>query len=660
MPRPLARPFVTVAVFRWDGKLLPDAEVLLLTSTAGQPILLSFNADWQSHVATHLPLGSYRLQARAAGLEDQEREVVIESTGLREFVMLGEPKMRFFYSDRVRVPFRQNDELLAVAVDPSADRAEEAAQVAELMTRWRLEPFALPEPVREAGVIAFRVDKGTSDARIREILHEMAGWSIAEAAGQVLRLDSRSITFLSQDIVAQFRPGTKPNQIAENAERFGLEVFQQLPYLDNGYVLRASDGSYTAVLDACESLVRSGMVVFAEPDLVSTPTQMQVAPPVVPPDYLFPQQLHMQKVGLTSAWGALRAKNVNCTYGSPDVVIAVLDQGIESEEVGGVVRARHPEFQGNLTDGGPKVSVFFDFPRKRPDNNVVNTLHGLACGGIAAAQAENPTLGGEYEGMAGAAGNCRLMGLVRPGNWKQTGWREVYLWIAGFDPKSKRKKFPAQLRRGADVITNSFRVFGGYPITGTMRTCFDHLTANGRKKRGVILCFAAGNGDESGTVGLDFLLPAPWAAYEKTIAVAASTLWDVRAPYSNFGVGIDLCAPSSVGYPTGEVFSCARVGAGNTAGHTGGSLDYTATFSGTSAATPLVAGVAALALTANPLLSWDEVLDVLCRKARKIDLASPWIDLDSDGAPDYSLSYGFGCLDAAAAIPEVLAAAAPP
>ena len=68
---------------------------------------------------------------------------------------------------------------------------------------------------------------------------------------------------------------------------------------------------------------------------------------------------------------------------------------------------------------------------------MLNTLHGVACGGnpLAAAQAENLPVGGEYEGVAGAAGNCRLMGLVRPGNWKQTGWREVYLWIAGFDPK---------------------------------------------------------------------------------------------------------------------------------------------------------------------------------------------------------------------------------
>ena len=647
----MPRPFVTVAVFRWDGELLPDAEVLLLTSPGGPPIPLSFDADWQSHVAAHMPPGGYRLQARASGLEAQEREVVIEPTGLSEVVMLGKPKpeMLFFYSDRVRVPFRPDRELLAVAVDQSADRAEEA-QV-DARARWRLEPVLLPDPVREAGVIAFRVAPGTSEARIREILREMAGWSLAEAAGQVLRLDAESITFLSQDIVAQFRPKTLLREVVTTAERNGLVVLRSLPYLDDGYVLRAPDGSYAAVLDACESLVGNDLVVFAEPDFVGTPSTTQV----IPPDSLFAQQGHMQLVGLTSAWGALRARAFNLTYGSPDVVIAVLDKGIESEKVQNVVRARHPEFQGDLTDGNPKMALFFHFPKMRRDNSGLNDLHGVACGGIAAAQAENPApVGGEFEGMAGAAGNCRLMGLVRPGNWKQTGWREAYLWIAGFDPKSSRPKFPAPLLRGADVITNSFRVFGGQPISATMRTCFDHLTANGRQGKGVVLCFAAGNNN------VDFRLPAPWAAYKKTIAIAASTLLDVRAPYSNFGNGIDLCATSSGGFPKGDVRSCALVKNGTMAGHTGGSLDYTISFSGTSAATPLVAGVAALALSAKPSLSWDQVLDLLCRTARKIDPASPWIDLDGDGAPDYSLSYGFGRLDAAKAITTVLAGAPPP
>ncbi len=181
-----------------------------------------------------------------------------------------------------------------------------------------------------------------------------------------------------------------------------------------------------------------------------------------------------------------------------------------------------------------------------------------------------------------------------------------------------------------------------------MSDCFDDLTENGRGGRGVVLFFSAGNGNTTLT------LQRPWAAYDKTIAVAASTQGEVRAGYSNFGPEIDVCAPSSNGT---AIISCDFVGNGNLAGNTGGPLDYTNNFGGTSSATPLTAGVAALMLSVNPFLAWTDVRDILRRTAVKIDFANTdptgqWVDNDGDGVNEFSQWYGYGRIDAEAAVRE--------
>ena len=71
---------------------------------------------------------------------------------------------------------------------------------------------------------------------------------------------------------------------------------------------------------------------------------------------------------------------------------------------------------------------------------------------------------------------------------------------------------------------------------------------------------------------------------------------------------------------------------------------YSDNFGGTSAATPLVAGVAALVLSANPSLEWNEVRDVLTSTAHKIDRAR------GQYTRGYSLQYGYGRVDAEAAV----------
>jgi subtilisin family serine protease len=87
--------------------------------------------------------------------------------------------------------------------------------------------------------------------------------------------------------------------------------------------------------------------------------------------------------------------------------------------------------------------------------------------------------------------------------------------------------------------------------------------------------------------------------------------------------------------------------------------DYATSFGGTSHASPTIAGTAALVLSANPLLGWDEARDILRRTAVRIDFnnADPtgqYVDNDGDGAAEFSQWYGYGRVDVAAAAQEAL------
>ena len=108
---------------------------------------------------------------------------------------------------------------------------------------------------------------------------------------------------------------------------------------------------------------------------------------------------------------------------------------------------------------------------------------------------------------------------------------------------------------------------------------------------------------------------------EGVMFVAALASTAKRSHYSNYGPGLSICAP------TNNAHNYHRMmvdGLGITT-TTGQGTGITASFGGTSSATPLVAGVAALVMSANPDLSASEVISILKTSASK--------DLSMEGYP---------------------------
>jgi subtilisin family serine protease len=222
--------------------------------------------------------------------------------------------------------------------------------------------------------------------------------------------------------------------------------------------------------------------------------------------------------------------------------------------------------------------------------------HGTHCAGIAGAVTNNNI------GIAGVSWNSKLMavramytsGIIY---WSDAGPAIIYA-----------------ADNGADVISMSF---GGTGSNSTLKAAVDYAYGSG-----CVLVAAMGN-----QAGLVTHIPA---AYSNTIAVGATNTDDERAkpgdwsnPYegSNYGNHIDVVAAGSWIYST---LNNNQYGYKN----------------GTSMATPMVAGLAALLLARNPSLTNVQVRDLIR------DYAEDQVGDLSNDTPGFDIYYGYGRINA--------------
>ena len=152
--------------------------------------------------------------------------------------------------------------------------------------------------------------------------------------------------------------------------------------------------------------------------------------------------------------------------------------------------------------------------------------------------------------------------------------------------------------------------------------------------------WAAGNGAQK-----DYANLSEYLNHYTGTTVCAVNYRDIRSAYSELGPNLWVCAPS--GDKSRSLPGITTTKSGDT---------HREDFGGTSAAAPIVSGVAALVRAANADLTWRDVKLILAGSARKKDAdTSGW----EQGALEYGSTterywfnheYGFGVVDAAAAV----------
>ncbi len=293
-----------------------------------------------------------------------------------------------------------------------------------------------------------------------------------------------------------------------------------------------------------------------------------------PNDPMYKDQWNLKAIDVEQAWQRTKGKGIT---------IAVIDTGV----------SRVDDLKNtNFVKG-------YDFVNDREDASDDNG-HGTHVAGTIA-QSTNNNFG--VAGIAYEANIMPLKVLSASGGGTISDIAEAIIFAAD---------------NGANVINMSL---GGGGESKLMQEAIDYAY-----KKGVTIVAAAGNSNRNAA-----FYPA---RYPKVIAVSATSATGEKAPYSNYGAGVDVAAPGGA------------IARGKDGDSSGGILQNTIdpatkqsvfrAFQGTSMASPHVAGVVAL-IEASGVKDPEKVLQVLKQSSRKV----------SDDTLNY---YGAGHLNAAEAV----------
>ncbi|MBX2907977.1 MAG: Ig-like domain-containing protein [Taibaiella sp.] len=424
------------------------------------------------------------------------------------------------------------------------------------------------------------------------------------------------INYEQDRITVKFRSGNVPSFSTQNGKtvskfpkldalnrRYGL---QKVVRIDGGgksndHIYSLRFGHNVDVKSLVAEYTQLGLFDFAEPDYkngIYTTT---------PSDPYFIYQWGSNNNG-SFAYAAVSATSGadmdmkhawDITTGSSSVVVAVIDAG---------ARMGHPEFSGRIWTNTAEIAGNgvdddangyvddrlgwnFSYDTNDPTDD---QGHGTNVAGIIGANGNNSV------GYAGIDWNCKLMMLkaLDSNGSGNTGLTSAAIYYA--------------TDNGAKVINMSL---GGSGYSSGLQTAINYAYSNG------VTCVAAMGNDNTST-------PFYPAAMNHIIAVGASRCDDSRATFSNYGSHISVIAPGDV------IFGLSYTS----------DTYYGSGMSGTSQATPHVAGLCALLLAQDGTRTHDAIKGII--EATAEDMVGPSSE-DVSGFDNY---FGHGRVNAYAAL----------
>ncbi|APH54913.1 Peptidase S8 family protein [Granulibacter bethesdensis] len=313
-------------------------------------------------------------------------------------------------------------------------------------------------------------------------------------------------------------------------------------------------------------------------------------------------------------------------YTGKGVRVGVVDTGTQ---------LNHPDLVANIDP-----NATWDAAHDQPGGNPMVSLdnHGTAVAGLIAATANN-SIGG-----VGVAPGATLGVYYVDEGQNTSGVKTNQFAIA----------LTHALNDKMDVVNASWGTRA--PFVGSMSE-LQTLAEQGRHGLGTVIVMSSG---DSRSFGSNAIMNATKSS-QYVITVGAIYNTGIVANYSTPGASLLITAPggSGMGPATGTpgpgLVTTDRTGSDGYNTLAGAAGDYVYNFSGTSGSTPIVSGVVALILEANPNLNYRDVQQILLQTARINDTGSSgWFQTHTSdwngGGHFYNSDYGFGLVDARAAV----------
>ncbi|MEP0266354.1 S8 family serine peptidase [Dokdonia sp.] len=378
--------------------------------------------------------------------------------------------------------------------------------------------------------------------------------------------------WMTKRIVIRLKEGYSLNSIAAIMDEFGAEYIKNITDANTFHIKVENIGNQLEMIHRINDL---GILDWGEPDFKMELQRFN--------DPLYPDQWHLNNTGGTldgkplvndvdidapEAWTLTTGNNV---------VVAVIDDGMDNhEDLTTLLTGYTPGVtSGDGSAGFPQYNNFSNPP-----------AHGQACGGLIGATHNNIGVKGVSPDVSMFSVNIFHSSVTNADIAIGVDWA---------------------VNAGADVISNSW----GFSCTVTISvitSAFNNAAENGRGGLGCLLIVAAGNSN------------LPCVSYPANLtsvmAVGAISGDGERSEFSQYGSALDIVGPSNDdleydanGFYVGSKHGLRTLDLMGSDGYEPG--NYDPDFGGTSGATPIVAGVAALVLAIDPTLTKNEAEYIL-------------------------------------------------
>lgn len=391
------------------------------------------------------------------------------------------------------------------------------------------------------------------------------------------RVEARAAEINEDRIIIRLKPGKDSSllhrQLGTKARKLLKRAPSQAPDLE---LVEVPRGAREKMLEAYR---KSGLVEYAEPDYI-------IGALAEPNDFRFWDKSlwHLKNSGI---YGGTPGADIDAATAwdtrtsAAGVIVAVVDTG---------VRYTHEDLRGNMWINPGESGNDANGLSKRTNgidddgNGYIDDVHGISALDHSGNPIDSHGHGTHVAGIVGASTNNSI-GI------SGVAWQVQLMALKFLDSHGQGTISGAiecldyARAKGAKIVNASW---GGYGFSSqALQDAITNLNIAG-------IIFVAACGNSSGNNDVNPLYPASYS-FDNIIAVAATTRTDAPASFTNYGpTTVDLAAPGA------PIFSTWH----------GSDSDYRY-LDGTSQASPVVSGAAALLWAQNPALTYREVIQLI-------------------------------------------------